>query len=440
MEDINLLRFFTDAKAFRSTYNVVPQELFSIDVTMMLKWFQFYYKKYPEDAHLSVDKLSMLMKLDQSVDKTTFDTTKAILANLKIPIDLTVKANIMEQLEERRLSGELGLLLEKFNNGEEIDFSSEVLLKAQESQKRRRVKHQGVWEDGDVWAMVQADADNSGYLFTFLPRTFHMQIKGVNEGDNICVAAPTNKGKTSFLVNIAVSFCIQRMELYASYLERVADGTWIGDSMEFRPVLVLINEGNAKRITPRVYQTALGCDRKQMFTWGADGTLEERYVAKVGRRDAIRLVNVHGLSLGDIMRVIEAHNPFLVITDMTGRIKAGHGNGMNDVNQLEHVWNSMREFTTMLDFIHIGTVQISKDGFDTLYPTIDAVQNSKTGIQTTWDLAIFIGAMLQPTEGAEGQRGISTPKSKLARADCNDYLKEVTHFDSQLNTWKLPEE
>lgn len=440
MLDVNLLRYFTDAKAFKNTYSALPTELFSIDVVTMLKWFQLYYKRYPEDNHVVVDKLSMLMKLDKGTDKSTYDTTKAILDNLRIPIDLTVKANIMEQLEERRLAGEVGLLLERFNNGEEVDLSTEVLLKASESHKRRKIKHQGHWEDGDVWAMVQADADNSGYLFTFLPRTFYMQIKGINEGDNICVAAPTNQGKTSFLVNVAVDFAIQRKEMYEKYLSSL-DTEQMDDPMEFRPVLVLLNESNAKRVTPRVYQTALGVDRKQMFNWGADGTLEKRYIEKMGRRDAIRLVNIHGLSINDIAKVIEAHNPFLVITDMTGRIKAnGNGSGMNDVSQLEHVWNSMRELSTMLNFIHVGTVQISKEGFDTLYPTIDAVQGSKVGIQTTWDLAIFIGGMLQPTEGAEGQRGISTPKSKLARANCNDYIKEVTHFDSQLNTWKLPEE
>ena len=440
IQDINLLRYFTEAKQLRSHINQLPEALITPDVKVMLKWFQFYFKKYPEDTHVNVDKLSLLMKLDSGMDKETFDTTKGILDNLRIPIDLQVKAVLMEQLEEKALHARIALLAEQFANGDEVDFTTEVLLATQESMKRRKVKHQGQWEDGDVWEMVKADADNSGYLFTFLPRTFYMQIKGLNAGDNICVAAPTNKGKTSFLINCAVDFAKQRLALYAEYLAQVQAGEYHGEPMEFRPVLVLINEGNAKRITPRVYQTALGCDREQMFKYGADGVLEAEYIKVMGRRDAVRLVNVHGLSVADVMKVIEAHNPFCVITDMTGRIKAGANGGMNDTAQLEHVWNSMREFATMFDFIHIGTVQLSADGFDTLYPTVDAVQNSKVGIQTTWDLAIFIGAMLQPAEGAEGQRGISTPKSKLARVGCNDYIKEVTYFDPQLNTWKVPEE
>lgn len=440
MQDISLLRYFMEAKAFKSTYAQVPQELMTSDVKNVLKMFKMYYDSYPQDTHIVVDKFSTMLKLHPKMTKDAFDLMKPIIENLRIPIDPVVKHNLMESLEEKRLRAEIALIVERFDNGDEIDLTTEIMLRTQESYKRRKIKHQGQWEDGDVWAMVQADADNSGYLFTFLPKTFYEQIKGVNEGDNICVAAPTNKGKTSFLVNIAVEFALQRKSLYEQYLSKVQEGDAPDVEMEFRPVLMLINESNAKRITPRVYQTTLRCTRKQMFEWGADGSLEKRYVEKMGRRDAIRLVNIHGMSVGDIVKVIESHNPFLVITDMTGRIKAGSNAGMNDVSQLEHVWNSLRELATMLDFIHVGTVQISKEGFDTLYPTVDAVQGSKVGIQSTWDLALFIGAMLQPAEGAEGMRGVSTPKSKLARADCNDYIKEVTNFDAQLNTWKLPSE
>lgn len=439
--DLNILKFFMKRKQFTSTYSTLPKELFDVDTVTMLKWFQHYYKKYPEDSTIVVDKLITLMKLDKGTDDKTFALTKQILEQLRQPLDSVIRATILEQLEERRLAGEIGMIMKQWEDGAEVDFSFEVLNKAQESHKRRKIKHQGSWEDGDVWNMVQEDADNSGYLFDFLPRTFYMNLKGCNEGDNICIGAPTNKGKTSFLVNIAVSFAQQHKVMYEKHLAEVQADGWVEPEeykpMVWQPVLYLVNEGTARKITPRVYQTALSVDREELFKLGASGSLEAKYLKVMGRRDAVRLVNVHGYSVAEITRVIEQHNPFLVITDMTGRIRVSSNSGSNDVQQLEEVWETMRIQAAIQNFIHVGTIQISAEGFNNFYPPISAAQNSKTGVQTTWDLAVYIGAMNEPTEGQEGVRGISTPKSKMARSGCKDNIQQLTHFSAEKNTWKL---
>ena len=444
MSDINILKFFMSRKRFTSTYNTLPKDLFDIDTVNFLKWFQYYYKKYSEDTGINVDKLSTLMKLDKGTDKATFDLSKQILEQLRTPLDANIQATILEQLEERRLAGEIGLLHKRWEDGDEIDFSYEVLTKAQESHTRRKVKHQGHWEDGDVWQMVQEDADNSGYLFNFLPRSIYMQLRGCNVGDNIGVCAPTDAGKTSFLANIAVSFAKQHKELYEQYLQTVQSPDWIEPEnftpMVWQPVLYLVNEGTSRKITPRVYQTALSVDREELFKIGSSGTLEQKYSASMGRRDAVRLVDIHGYTLAEVVRVIEQHNPFLVITDMTGRIRVSSGSGMNDVQQLEEAWEAMRIQAAIQKFIHVGTAQVSAEGFNNYYPPLSAVQNSKTGIQTTWDLALFIGTMSQPVEGNEEVRGISTPKNKLARSGCKNRTQQLTYFNAEKNTWRLPSE
>lgn len=440
MQDINILRYFMNRKQFSSTFNTLPQDLFDIDTVNMLKWYKYYYKMYKDDANINVEKLTTLMKLDKGTDDKTFALTKHILEQLRTPLDNSVRAIILEQLEERRLAGEIGMLTKRWEDGEEIDFSYEVLTKAQESHKRRKIKYEGSWEDGDVWQMVQEDADNSGYLFDFLPRTFYMQLKGCNEGDNICIGAPTNKGKTSFLVNIAVSFAMQHKVMYEKYVELTSAADWVAPDdhkpMVWQPVLYLVNEGTARKITPRVYQTALGVDRQKLFELGASGKLEQKYLDVLGRRDAIRLVNVHGMTVGEIVRVIEQHSPFCVITDMTGRIRVSSNSGSNDVAQLEEVWENLRVQAAIQSFIHVGTIQISAEGFNNYYPPISAAQNSKTGVQTTWDLAIYIGALNEPAEGQEGVRGISTPKSKMARSGCKDIIQQLTYFHAEKNVWK----
>ena len=143
------------------------------------------------------------------------------------------------------------------------------------------------------------------------------------------------------------------------------------------------------------------------------------------------------MSVSQVARVIEQHNPFLVITDMTGRIKANTAGVSTDIKQLEDIWDDFRGLAAIHKFIHIGTAQISAEGMDTLYPPLTAVQNSKVGIQTTWDLAIFIGALQTVTPETELLRGISTPKNKLARSGKRSLLKTETYFQPEKNIWNL---
>ena len=95
-----------------------------------------------------------------------------------------------------------------------------------------------------------------------------------------------------------------------------------------------------------------------------------------------------------------------------------------------------RQFTAIYNFFHIGSAQISAEGFDQLFPPLSALQNSKTGVQTTLDLAIWGGAYALPDENTEFLRGLSTPKNKLKRSGKKSYVKVQTVFNPDLNTWK----
>ncbi len=423
--DLNLLRVMMERKQYTSSFNSIPQELYDMNTRAMLAWFKLYYKSYEQHTRIDIDTLGSLIRLKGKQTKEQLVLTEQILKQLREPLPADIRANTLNLLEERRLSGEAAMLIKQFEDGEEVDLTFELNKLAAATKLRIEVQNQATWADGDVWDYIQADADDSGFILDFLPEEIYSTIKGINEGDNICVAAPTDKGKTSFLVNLAKSFAKQRKE------RMEAD-----DNMKFRPVLYLVNEGTAERITPRVYQTALHLTRNELWERGKAGKITDEYVKIVGRRDAIRLVNIHGKSVSQVARIIEAHNPFLVITDMTGRIRvSGGGNGANDVAQLEEVWNDFRTLAAMMNFIHVGTAQISAEGFNMLYPPVSALQNSKTGIQTTLDLALWIGAYAEPTPENENLRGISTPKNKLARSGCKSLNQVLTYFAPERNDW-----
>lgn len=426
MSDMNLLRCMMEKAQFTGSFKSIPLELYDANTVAMLQWFKIYFKNYEDHERINVDDLGSLIKLKTKQTKEVMALTNEILRQLKQPLPVDARAITLMGLEERRLSAEAAMICKKYDDGEEIDVVFELNKLATATKQRLELTTHAAWCDTDVWTLIQADADDAGYKLDFLPDEISSQIKGINEGNNICVAAPTDKGKTSFLANIAVSFAKQRFKLMQE-----------DDTIGFRPVLYLVNEGTAEVITPRIYQTALGINRQEMWNRGNAGMITDDYIKVVGRKDAIRLINIHGKSVAQVARIIESHNAFCVISDMTGRIRSnGAGNGANDVAQLEEVWNDMRTLAAIGNkFIHVGTAQISAEGFDNLYPPVSALQNSKTGIQTTLDLALWIGAYANPTPDNELMRGISTPKNKLVKSGCRSYNTVLTYFSPETNNW-----
>ena len=428
MLDNNLLQALRTRKRYDTLYPYVPLDMFSADTRRMLEYFGLYFKKYPEHSDVDLTTLETMVKLACKPTPEQLAIFKVMLQQLEKPVSPEIITGTIEQLNELRYSGKLGILLQRYSDGEEVDLLTEVHTLTQHVRMQSDVYGEAPWADGDVWEYIKAEADDAGYILDWLPDEFPENLKGLTSGKNVCIAMPTDKGKTSLFCAGAVSLARQHKEFLVS-----------GYEPEFRPVLYLVNEGTAESITPRIYQTALGMTAQQMYELGksvGSAGLVQKYVDVVGRKDAIRLVNIHGWTTSQVATLIEKHNPFCVISDMTGRIRSVGAQGANDVQQLETVWDTMRQFCAIYGFFHIGSAQISAEGFDLMFPPLSALQNSKTGVQTTLDLAIWGGAYANPDNNTEFLRGLSTPKNKLKRSGKKSYIKVETMFNPDLNTWK----
>ena len=402
---------------YRALLGAVPKDMLDGHTSSLLDWFGVYFQAYPDDDKIDLDALLTTMRLRANLDAAQLAVTTAILNQLREPVAESIILQTQNQLEELAFAGKAGAVLASYNSGDDVDLTFELHRLAAESRKRIDTSSGAKWADGDVLGYIEADADNSGLQLTTFP-TLHTRIKGLRGGHNICVSAPTDKGKTSLIIKLMVDFAKQARTLFPD-----------------RPALYCVNESLAEVLTPRVYQTALELSRDELLSMARAGTLVPAYEAVVGRRDGIRMVNIHGMNTGQVSRIIEAHNPYLVVTDMTGRLRsASNSSGMNDIAQLEEAWNTMRELAAMQDFVHIGTSQVSMEGFDCLFPPLSAMQNSKVGIQTTLDMCIMMGA-LNNTE-VLNLRGISTPKNKLARTGCSSTNQLEVHFVPERNQWQ----
>lgn len=416
--DLNILAALMDRRRFKNLSHVVPQQMVSPETNGMLQWFKAYWAAFPDTPTLDPDELVSLIRLrTKGTDPEQVALTVALAERLKRPVSEEAIRAISVTLTELDFAGRLGALLVQYNDGQEVDLTFEALMLSKEVRRAISEGEKPTWADAPILSYLEADADEGGIVLDFLPE-LGRNIKGLQPGDNIAVVAPTDKGKTSMLCRIAVQSAKQAKTLYPG-----------------RPLLYLVNEGTDRKIVNRLYQTATGLSRRDMIEAAQAGTLEKMYCDVVGSRDAIRVVSVHGKNMAQVARIIEQHGPYGVITDMTGRIRAmsNKGGGMNDIGQLEEVWDGKRELAAIYDFWHLGTVQVSAEGFNMLFPPISAMQNSKTGIQTTLDLCIMMGA-LQAPEFA-GIRGISTPKNKLARSGCESANQFQVGFEPEKNLW-----
>lgn len=415
--EVLILQALRDKRRFTTLSHAVPTDMVSQETAALLTWYNAYFQTYTEHTYVDSECLrSLIMTRGQSLGKEAVELILRLAAEIDRPEDKGAIEGIVARLYELDFSGRAGALITKYNQNEEVDLVFELSQLANKA-RRDMVEGSGAsWLQKSLADCLAADSEEGGLQLTSIP-ALQQSIKGLVTGDNIAIAAPTDKGKTSLVCRITHDLHVQGIRLYPN-----------------RPMLYLVNEGKEERIKIRMYQTALGVDRMGLHEMDRLGVAERRVADLWGDLDSVRIVSVHGKSIAQVMSIVQQHNPYMVVTDMTGRIRStSNRGGMNDISQLEEVWNIMREEATLQDFLHIGTVQVSAEGFDMLFPPLSAMQNSKTGIQTTLDLAIMMGALRDPQFA--NLRGISTPKNKLSRSGMKGEVQATVMFNGHNNTW-----
>ena len=417
MQDLIILKALSNKKHYMGVYNSIPKDMLDPLSNEVLKLYDRYFMQYGYDS-IDYNVLSTWLQINPSYSGRREELLRVISTIQATDVAPEVLENVSNQIEELAFSGKLGNLLSKYNAGEDIDLTYEVELLAKKTRERMEILSNKKWASDDILQYLEADADDSGLQFDTFD-ILKQNLKGLHAGHNIAVVAPTDKGKTSLLCRIAVDMAKQAKNI---------------DEYKDSCILYLVNEGLAETITPRIYCTALAVTRDKALQMARQGTITKAYEQVVGRRDCIRLVNIHGMNVAQVAKIIEAHKPYLVITDMTGRIRSNRSKGINELQELEDVWNSMRELSAIHKFIHIGTIQVSAEGMNNLFPPLTAMQWSKVGIQTTLDLCIMIGAVTDD-ESMVDMRGVSTPKNKLARSGKRADNRFTVHFEPELNIW-----
>lgn len=412
--DLLILAALSEKRRFLALQHVVPQGMVSPHTQAMLAWFGAYYNTFPEREHIVVDELESLVRVRSGgASPESVAITMHLAQQLRKPIDEVAIRGILSQLYELDLSGRAGALIARYNSGDEVDLAHELNKISSDTVRSISQSAPEDYCDTPIHEILAEVTDDRGLKFRRIP-LLRDNILGLQGGASIAVAARPDKGKTSLLCDVVADWAQQIEALFGPG----------------RPVLWLNNEGTAKRIIPRLYQAALHKDLNEITAMSNAGVLVPEYCKAIGGTvDLVRIKDMHGSSLPKIEQVVEHMRPSVVLFDMLANFHlGGAARGANKADEVEQLWQVVREMAVRHDFVAVSTVQISAEGGNQLYPAYSALKDSKTGIQGATDIILMMGALDNPD--AQSLRGLSTPKNKFAMPGRQSYVMGEVYFDN----------
>jgi len=407
--DLLVLQALRTRKDYLQLGSAVPRESFDATTISLLDWYKVYFDYYKDSHRVEVQPLLTLLKLKANATQEQLVIYNQLLQQLEVPVPEDRIQGVVQQLVELDFAGRAAALTAQYQAGAEIDLVHELSNLSREATRRLSNGSGSRWVDTDIGTLLADMTDDSGLQWRKFP-ALQQNIRGLRGGDNVGIGARVDSGKSSLIAALITDFAPQIQEYF-----------------DDRPILVLINEGPAKRQVPRVFQAALGCTYTELYEKSNAGVLVPQYTEAIGGRyDRIRLKDAHGLSIGQVHRLVHDMRPAMLVTDMTAHIRCDAGAG-NETARLEELWKRLREIAVEEDLIHMGTAQISVDGADMLYPPQHALKDSKTSIQSTLDLQINMGNLLDPKLSLV--RGFGTVKNKMARTGRPSAVQFDAFFD-----------
>lgn len=415
MLDLNILAALSNKNRYKSLVSAVPQGMVSAETGVMLQWFNLYFNTFPERQGIDHDELTSLVRLrSEGSSAESVAITLHMVEKLRQPIREDAISGILSTLHELDLAGRAGSLIARYNNGEEVDLAHELARISTETVRTKGQSDPASWCDTDINEILKAVANDAGIKFRRIA-VLRENIAGLQGGASIAIGARPDKGKTSLIADVITDWSPQCVEFFG------AD----------RPILWLCNEGTSARIVPRIYQAALGKNLDDIIALSNAGTLQAEYTRAIGAKsDYIRVKDAHGMSMAQIEQVVDSMRPCVVIFDMLANVRLGRSAGANKADEVEALWQGVREMAVLKDFIAASTVQVSVEGDNNLYPSYTALKDSKTGIQGATDIILMLGSLNNPD--AQTIRGISTPKNKFAVAGKKSYVQGDLYFDAAI--------
>lgn len=414
--DLTLLKLLKYRDKYERLAKAIPARAVDTKTGIILSDFGRWFKENPDAPKIDEGPFNVWFKI---IHPTTTPEALSVLGILiknacEEDVDPTVEEGLRKRLEASAAAYDFATLIEKFNNGEEVDLrqGSQVILDAYDKAVDRKIKNPQVLDP--IEDLLKEEENDSGLPFR-LP-CLNRHIKPIRGGDFVVIAARPDKGKTTF--------CASELTHMASYVDKM----WPD---ERRSILWFNNEGPGKRIVTRCFQSALNATMEELVAKSNAGTIRKEYAdALGGRGGTLRIFDIHGLTNVDVEDLMRMHNPALVLFDMIDNINfvgMANNNGQRTDQLLESMYQWARMMGVKYDCGVMATSQISAPGDGEQWPTLPQLKDSQTGKQGAADVIITIGTVNDSM--LEKSRYMGTTKNKRVRTGVPGSPRTEVLFD-----------
>lgn len=405
MIDIALLKVLKHKEQFDKVFRYIPSSAIDKRTRAITQDIKKYFDLHPDETTIDMQAFRSLFFTSWHKGMSDEDVKfyNGVLDQMAKEAPEAIKKTLINQLLELEFATDLGNIVTRYQQEEEIDLVPQVnkLCEAIRATLERTNNFEFAQLTDEI---VQEDVDNSGLEWA-LP-CLNRSMRPLRGGDMIIVAARPDAGKTSFLTQ---------------QLQHMAGQTDL-------PIIWLNNESTKERILKRSLQSALRATNSELMEKQKNGTLMEEFVQIVGAKDKIRVYDIHGWDTGKIEDLLEATGDVgLVVFDMLDNVKF-HGvrSDARTDQILEMMYQWGRELSVRIGAPVMATSQVSTEGDGLQFPSMGMLKDSKTGKQGACDVILMIGKSNDPL--LEHQRFLSVPKNKL-KIEGSESLREEVLFN-----------
>lgn len=384
-----LLQTLSSRNRYKALFKSVPLETVGTSTAWLLKSYGAFFDKHPKAQDVDFEILKTMVRLKMDNEEAAQPALKLIDVASKAKATPDQIEDVTQQLHERGYAGRLAMLVNRYNDGEEIDLSHETYKETMSVRKLLGNAAESMFEQPDIHEILAEAARDVGIKFR--QTCLQESIKGLLPPLSIAFCSGVDSGKTSMLCDAMTFFAPQCAKLFPG-----------------RPIIWFSNEGTVREIWPRLYSSALGLTGEELAKLSKKELYDKYEAAVGGNRQIIKLKDAHGWTMAQVAGVIEELAPCIVVFDMLANFKMPGVEKRHE--KMEALFQEVREMAALHDFIAFSTVQLSADGLNQLYPPMNALKDSKIGLQGALDIQIMMGRLDDPAYAM--LRGFSTPKNK----------------------------
>ncbi|AOJ42694.1 helicase DnaB [Burkholderia lata] len=426
--EVTLLQLLKYRERYERLAKAVPTAALEAKSVVILGDYGKFFSEFPEQQRIELEPFMLWFGTfaHPTLTPEQLGLYRALLGRvLNEDCDPSLEAGIMERLVAAETANRVTLLIEKYNNGDEVDLYVSLRDEIERFEQNTNRKVRVPWVSEDIDSILLDDKDDRGLHWRL--DCLNTVMRPLRGGDFIVFAGRPDKGKTTGISS------------EITHMSRQFDGYYGENSGRY--VLWMNNEGPGKRIVQRTYQSALNATMGELIRMSNNGTLKDKYAEAVGGADRIRIMDVHDFWNYEVEDIMRRCPPGLVVMDMVDNIKFG-GQALNGGQRTDQLLEAQYQWARLMavkyDTPIIATSQISADGDGLQYPTLPMLKDSKTGKQGAADAIITLGASNDPFYASS--RWIGMTKNKLRRQGAPQSPQAEVMFDGERGRLLMPVE